>query len=72
MLERQKCPDCGTIPDEWLDSEGKAQEPPPYKVETLRCLGCEARHDEEEMIPPKRRKGIHFFFRRWREDDDQS
>lgn len=70
MLERRKCPDCGTVSGEWIDEDGRSLEPPPYKVEEIRCFGCEAKHDAEEMIPPKQRKGIHFFFRRWREDDE--
>jgi hypothetical protein len=70
MLQGERCPDCGTVSSEWIDEEGRSLEPPPYVVESLKCLGCIAKEEKEGMVPPAQRKGIHFFFRRWRKDDE--
>ena len=45
-----RCPSCGTVPDEWLDEDGKHLEPQPYIATAHRCLGCETLHEKHEEV----------------------
>lgn len=50
-----KCPNCGTIPDDWFDEDGTYLEPPPYEVVTERCLGCQAISEEHKNLEDDRK-----------------
>ena len=50
MLWKKKfCSRCGTDPDEWLDPDRRASEPPPYEATTRLCLGCATLEEEREL-----------------------
>lgn len=47
--DRSKCPQCGTHPDDWIDSAtGRALEPPPFMADAKRCWGCVTLSDSRE------------------------
>jgi hypothetical protein len=52
------CPKCGTYGEDWLDEDGRATEPPPFRVETHRCYGCVAVDDALEKVPSDQRMSI--------------
>jgi hypothetical protein len=64
----ERCPNCGTFPDEWLDREGKTLSPPPHMVSSIKCYGCKALEDEKEMLSGTER-GLYFYLTPWREDN---
>lgn len=59
------CNKCGTNPDDWLDDQGRAIEPPPYTVQVSRCLGCAALEESRASVDDKSVSGqlIHRLLR---------
>ena len=59
------CPQCGTNPSDWLDDEGRGQEPPPYEVQVRRCLGCAMLEQTRDEIPKDLKfSALPYFVRR--------
>lgn len=39
-LQQHTCPRCGTLPEEWVEPDGRTVPDPPYIAEAARCYGC--------------------------------
>lgn len=50
VAQNAKCPNCGTYPQEWVDSEGRDKWPMPYMVASTKCLGCVTLKEERDLI----------------------
>lgn len=48
MHQNHKCQNCGTSPDEWVDSDGRWVYPSPYVVEVTACTGCQELEEEKK------------------------
>ena len=48
--KRKFCSYCGTDPLAWLDEDGTAMEPAPYKAVTTRCLGCATLEEARALL----------------------
>ena len=42
--DRGRCRSCGTHPNDWLDSDGRALEEPRWVATPIECRGCRAVH----------------------------
>ena len=49
IMQSTKCPNCGTIPEEWIQENGRWVEPPPYVTRVTRCTGCIAIDEEKKQ-----------------------
>ena len=58
------CTQCGTHPEVWLDEDGEAVEPPPYIVDTRKCLGCASLEEGREQIPKDNRFVIQTYLQK--------
>lgn len=47
-LEQARCPNCGTIPANWLDENGRWVEPSPYVLQVVECTGCKEMDEEKQ------------------------
>jgi hypothetical protein len=61
VLTRTTCGKCGTIPEDWLDSEGKELDDPPYKVSSRYCPGCATLEAAREAVPKEQRSLITLY-----------
>jgi hypothetical protein len=59
----ERCPNCGTFPDEWLNDKGQPHTVDPYIAHTVNCLGCETLSAARDEIPDKQRDHIYVFLR---------
>lgn len=57
-FEKSKCPGCNTFPEEYLDSEGRMIQEPPYTVYSEICYGCVAIKEKQDEIGEKNIEGI--------------
>lgn len=66
-LQKSRCHNCGTYPDEWLTPDGQLRDPPPYTVDTMRCRGCVSLEEERKAAEQGHANmtGLFFFLRRW-------
>jgi hypothetical protein len=65
------CRGCGTREAEWYDEHKREVWPPPYVADAAACPGCEALEELAEDVKKKKRRGVRWFLRRWREGDDE-
>lgn len=63
--DAQRCPDCGTHPDEWDERRGGHRHA--YVVDVKRCPGCE-RHElgseHVQRLAKEGERGLHVVMRR--------
>jgi len=59
------CSKCGTAPEDWLDDDGTAMEPPPYKVVAQECLGCATLEERRELVPKDKFHSTNTYLQRW-------
>lgn len=64
--QNEKCPSCNTIQDDWLDEEGIPYDPPPYELESKRCIGCKTMAEAQDELTKNKERGVFLFFRRLR------
>lgn len=60
----EKCPGCGTYPDEWLDEDGVPHEEEPYELHDMVCRACMLMGKERKNTPEERTDGVMYFFSR--------
>lgn len=60
IQERERCPSCGTRPEEWSDDNNA------YIGDVIRCRGCEVRQRTEETVDPKAGRGQQVVLRKRR------
>lgn len=51
LYKASLCPHCGSDPNDWIGEDMRTLEPPPYKVETVRCYGCVSLKDAHDLQP---------------------
>ncbi|MGE3811319.1 MAG: hypothetical protein AB7I24_07205 [Candidatus Nanopelagicales bacterium] len=54
--ERERCPECGTRPDEWDPAKGGHDHA--YSYELLKCWGCEEKAKGEKKITDRMGVGV--------------
>jgi len=52
--QRQRCPNCGTMPDEWNEAQGGDLHA--YAAEPLTCRGCEVAAQGDEWFEHHRKE----------------
>lgn len=65
-----RCKQCGTLPDEWLDEEGRDREPPPYVAKSILCVGCHTIEDKISEIPEAARLHTHVYLTPYVEEEE--
>ncbi len=51
IQQGEKCHQCGSYPEEWINEETKRPiEPPPMFVRSSRCEGCIRLNEQEDFI----------------------
>ncbi len=69
--KKDHCGSCGQRRSDWLDENGKELMDPPFEVTEYLCPGCQELelYTEEKR---EKRKGVHYAFRRFRPDTEES
>jgi hypothetical protein len=61
LADLTRCPTCGTVPEDWLDEDGKDREPPPFEARSKRCVGCATILDVRKQIPDESQQSVHVY-----------
>jgi hypothetical protein len=64
VFKRTTCDRCGTIPEDWLDEDGRELDDPPYKVASRYCPGCATLEAVRDEIPKNRKNLVTVFLTR--------
>lgn len=68
-----RCGQCGTFPDEWMDSITKTPlDPPPYQAGSEICIGCATLEEERKALPTGRESQYRLHLSPWRPQDPDS
>lgn len=66
-----RCQQCGTLPSDWLDEEGRDRMPPPYIARTELCVGCHVLEDTVQEIPEAARRHTHVYLVPYTGEDEE-
>ena len=68
IFEGRRCNRCGTFAEEWLDPTTKRPiDPPPYDIDSTRCLGCVELDRVQEYMGKDNHSGLYFHLVPWQQ-----